>query len=286
MIGTTRRGFLIMGALGAVGLGVRPGSALGAISIRPAKTGEPKRVLVNIFLRGGADGLSLVAPYADDNYYRSRPTIAIASPNDHRSSAKDRSIALDDYFSLNPNLAPMIGLYEKKQLAFVHACGSGDQTRSHFEAMATMERGLYQNNGPASGWLARHLQSSPRQNESPLRAVALSSTMPSSLAGAPSATAVNSVTDLRLTLPSGVSAANLHALIGDLYQGSNSIGLAQAGTEAVDVLDALSGLSPSAYKPENGAVYGRDDLGAGLGQVAMLVKSRVGLEVACLDHQG
>jgi len=313
----TRRQFLAAGGTGLLsllGLGGM-GSALGAVSLRPksstlatARRTAPDHVLVSIFLRGGADALSLVAPYADDQYYRIRPTVAIGAP---KPGGADRLHDLNGYFGLHPSLSPLIDLYDAKQLAIIHACGSGDETRSHFEAMATMERGLYQEEGPASGWLARHLETAPWENQTPLRAVALGSLIPDSLVGAPSATAVSSADDLRLvsSFPGGDDAIRRH--LSRLYGNDphfapgtrsgtgttcpsramgmppgKSADLQTAGTEALAVLQKIENLSPATYKPSNGAAYPADDLGNGLRQTAFLIKSSLGMEVACLDHGG
>src|SRR5580704_10256679 len=111
---------------------------------------------------------------------------------------RTRTLDLDGFFGLNPALAPLLPLYHDGKFAPIHAVGSGDETHSHFEAMATMERGLAQETGAASGWLARHLASTGTENESPLRAVAIAETMPDSLRGATNATSLLSLTDYRL----------------------------------------------------------------------------------------
>jgi uncharacterized protein (DUF1501 family) len=314
--GASRRQFLAAGGVGLLsllGLG-GPRSALGAVSIRPESTRAsvkaPDHVLVSIFLRGGADALSVVAPYADDSYYRLRPTIALASPKSGAASDGERLRDLNGFFGLHPALSPLIGLYESGQLAFVHACGSGDETRSHFEAMATMERGLYREDGPPSGWLARHLDTAPWENHTPLRAVALGCLIPDSLVGAPNATAVERVQDLRLisSFLGGDTAIRRHLerLYGDdphfsplrpsswgnrngrVASGSlaDSTELQAAGAEALAVLQKIEALSPETYRPSLGAVYPTDDLGNGLRQTALLIKSGLGMEVACLDHGG
>ncbi|HET6381821.1 MAG TPA: DUF1501 domain-containing protein [Armatimonadota bacterium] len=282
---STRRGFLVGGALSLVGWAAGTKSALGSVSVQTGRRPPNGDVLVSIFLRGGADGLSLVVPYADDDYYSNRPTINLPRPRDARAHPQDRVVDLDGFFGLHPSLAGLHPLFEAGHLAFVHACGSGDQTRSHFEAMATVERGLYQETGPASGWLARHLQSAPWENRSPLRAVALGAMVPATLSGATSATALNTVADLRLQVPfTGREAAITHSL-NDLYNARDRRNLlTEAGHEALSVLKTLNHIDTDHYKPSNGAVYPKDDLGNGMKQVALLIKSEVGLEAACLDH--
>jgi uncharacterized protein (DUF1501 family) len=279
---TTRRGLLAWSTLGALGWGAH--SALGAVSVSPRKKPGPGETLVSIFLRGGADGLSLVVPYGDDDYTRSRPTLALAGPKDGRASVQDRAVDLDGFFGLHPALSPLLPLYRAGQMAVVPACGSGDQTRSHFEAMATMERGGFRDTGPASGWLTRHLQSAPWDNRSPLRAVALGGILPATLQGTTGATALESVADLRLQVPWAGRDAAIQQTLYELYGGRDALGL--AGYEALGVLRTLQALTPAAMAPEHGAVYPHDGLGQGLHQVACLIKSNVGLEAACLDQNG
>ena len=282
---TTRRGLLAWGALSALGgLGIRPRSALGAVSVGTGPDKGNGQVLVTVFLRGGADGLSLVVPHADEDYYRSRPTLAVASPSDRRTSASNRALDLDGFFGLHPSLGALLPLYQAKQMAIVHACGSGDQTRSHFEAMATVERGAFRDTGPASGWLARHLQTAPWHNASPLRAVALGAMVPETLRGATGATALQTVGDLQLHVPWAGREEALGASLGQLYGGKDA--LHQAGQEALSVLKTLRALSGEQARPAPGVGYPKDDLGDGLHQVALLMKSDVGLEAACLDHGG
>lgn len=276
---TTRRGLFALGALSALGWAGRS-RALGSVTVRPASHGPVGDTLISIFLRGGVDGLSLVVPHGDDNYYRLRPTLALARPSDRGTSAADRVLDLDGFFGLHPALAPLLPLHNAGQLAAVHACGSGDQTRSHFEAMVTMERGVASETGPASGWLARHLETAPWENPSPLRAVALGAILPQSLRGVGQTTTLSSVADLRLQSPFGGGTARFESALAKMY-GQDA--LAEAGQEALSVLRTLEKLPP-----ERGHIghYPEDDLSAGLHQVALLMKSRVGLEAACLDHGG
>ncbi|HEX5323811.1 MAG TPA: DUF1501 domain-containing protein [Capsulimonadaceae bacterium] len=285
---TTRRTFLTLSALTALGWANRPKSALAAVSVGVERGGPPGDVLVSIFLRGGADGLNVVVPYADEDYFRFRPTLALRAPKDN-GDATDRVIDLDGFFGLHPALAPLLPLYQAGQMAIVHACGSGDQTRSHFEAMATVERGIARETGPASGWLARHLQSAPWQSESPLRAVAIGEIVPQTLSGAPSATTLHTVTDLGLHIPTTVAGSALRQSLSDLYapaRDGKGQGLRASGREALSVLQTLESITPASYRPSYGATYPKDDLGNGLSQVALLMKCGIGLEAACLDHVG
>ena len=279
---TTRRGLFALGALSALGWAAGRRSALGGVTVSPRRDGIKGDVLVSIFLRGGVDGLSVIVPHGDDDYYRNRPVLALARPGDGKTKAKDRVLDIDGYFGLHPALAPLLPLHEAKQIAMIHACGSDDQTLSHFEAMATMERGVARDTGPASGWLARHLETAPWNNPSPLRAVSLGSLLPQSLRGASQATALESVADLRLQSPFHGGPARFEQTLASLYTRDT---LAEAGQEALSVLKTLNGLPSAALSPVKSA-YPKDDLGEGLRQVALLMKSEVGLEAACLDHGG
>ena len=256
-------------------------SALAQIAVSPSPPAGERDVLINLFLRGAADGLSLVVPHGEDEYYRARPTLAIAAPKAGNAGA---ALALNGFFGLHPALAPLLPLYKEGELAVLHAVGSGDQTRSHFEAMATMERGDYAGGGAGgSGWLTRHLDAVPplTGTASPLRAVALGTVMPDTLRGATDATAVDSLSDFRLRVPN----PGMEAALRGLYAHGNDAASA-AGRETLAVLDTLRRIDPAHYKPANGAVYPASPLGDGLKQAACLVKARVGLEAAFLDRTG
>jgi uncharacterized protein (DUF1501 family) len=276
----TRRRAVVGLALGNLGW-MTAGSALANIAVAPGPRRRQGDVLVVVFLRGGADGLNIVVPHGEDAYHRARPTIGLGRPG------SGSVLNLDGFFGFNPALGPLLPLYREGQLAVVHACGSQDRSRSHFEAMATMERGIAdQRTGAASGWLARHLDSTELEEDSPLRAVAFGDVMPESLRGATQATVVRSLSDLRLAVPGGASkeAALRSALAGLYAHGRDAV--AQAGRETLDVLSALNRMDPARYRPSGGAAYPPSDLGNGLKQVAALIRSEVGLEVACLDKGG
>jgi uncharacterized protein (DUF1501 family) len=273
----SRRGILVGAALGLLGW-VGRDSALAQVAISPGSERKTD-VLVTIFLRGGADGLNMVIPYGEANYYRRRPSLGIAPPSDR--TTKGRALDLDGFFGLHPALAPLLPVFHSGEMGIVHACGSGDSSRSHFEAMAAMERGLArEGSGPASGWVARHLLSTEREEDSPLRAIAFADTMPDSLRGATNAVALTSLSDFKLEAD-----AEFHAQLAMLYRpGKDEV--AQAGRQTLSALDALGRLDVGGYRAAHGASYPNSDLGNGLRQVACLVKARLGLEVACLDKGG
>ncbi len=253
----TRRSVLLGGALGLVGW-MTARSALADVSL--SKT--PTRPIVHVFLRGGADGLNMVVPTHEKAYFDARPTLAVK-----------RSLPLGEGFGLHSALAPLLPLWEDGKMAIVHAVGSEDRSRSHFEAMAAMERG-----GANGGWLARYLAATEPKDPSPLRAIAHGDTLPEMLRGGPPALALRSLDEFRLA-----GDASFRATLDRMYaDGRDAVRV--AGRQTLATLDALQALDPKAYRPRHGAKYPESDLAGGLKQVAMLLRAGVGLEAACLDH--
>ena len=162
--GTTRRGFLRQLVFAQGPVVENPG----------AKT------LICIFLRGGADTLNMVVPYADDDYYRNRPTLSIARPG----KGKDAAIRLDDFYGFHPAMKPLEPLFKQGRLGIVQAVGSDNPTGSHFEAQDQIEHGESYGNTIGGGWLGRHLRSRATGTDSPLAGLAIGSTLPESLRGA------------------------------------------------------------------------------------------------------
>lgn len=270
----SRRNLLVGSGLALLGLGLKK-TALAQLALRTSKNPADGNTLVVFFLRGGMDGLNVIVPHGEDAYYRARPTLAIAKPNDMSAKKEDRALDLNGFFGMHPSLAPLMPLYENGQIAFVHAIGSMDESHSHFEAMNCMERGLaVSGSGDPSGWLARHLMTSP-SNGSAMRAVAIGGTMPDSLRGASSALALDSLDDFRLQ-----GNADFHGALKELYSNGNDP-LTSAGRQTLKALDALSSMPPGNPKD-----YPDNDIGQGLRQVAQLIKSGIGVEIACLDTTG
>jgi uncharacterized protein (DUF1501 family) len=227
-----------------------------------------RQTLVVVFLRGGADGLNIVAPLEDDGYYHSRPRIAIG---------KKEAVSLDGFYGMNPLLKRLEPVYKDGALAIVHAAGSEDNTRSHFEAQDLMEHGGI----TGGGWLGRFLRAQTRATSGPLAAVALGKAIPECLRGAPSATVLQSLDDFSL----GDNRTRLTQALANLY-GMQTDVLASAGRDTLDALQRVEQLRKSAYHPSNGADYGTDDFSRGLVEIARLIKSRVGLRAASVDLGG
>ena len=230
--------------------------------------GDDQQSLVVIFLRGGADGLTLVAPVEDDDYHRARPRIAVA---------KSAALKLDDVFALHPLMADLHPLYQEGALAIVHSAGSEDDTRSHFEAQDLMEHGGF----VAGGWLGRFLRARPRTQGGALSAVAVGRELPECLRGAPSAAVMQSIDEFTL----GHGGAPLSKALERLYAPQKDL-LGQAARNTLDALGRMDRLRGTAYQPAHGAVYGKDTFALGLQQVARLIKTRVGLEAASIDIGG
>jgi len=230
--------------------------------------GDQRQTLVVVFLRGGADGLNLVAPLEDDGYHRSRPRIAIG---------KKEAVPLDGFYGLNPLLKQLEPAYKDGALAIVHAAGSEDDTRSHFEAQDLMEHGGI----TGGGWLGRFLRAQTQAASGPLAAVALGKAIPECLRGAPAATVLQSLEDFSL----GKNRKRLTQALAKLY-GMQTDVLASAGRDTLDALQRVEQLRQASYHPANGADYGSDEFSRGLIQIARLIKSRVGLQAASVDLGG
>lgn len=272
----SRRSVLAFGSLGLLGLLGFRRSALAQVGLSQS-TGN-RDLLVVVFLRGGMDGLNAVPPYGEDAYHRLRPNLALSGPK----GSGDRAIDLDGFFGLHPSLGPLLPLYQDGRLGIIHAVGSGDQTRSHFEAMSAMERGLPNaSSGAASGWLARYLSATQTESDSPLRAVALGPMLPDSLRGGLAGNAIRSVADFRLG-GSEDRASRFERLLKLAY----AEGEDEAKRAGRDTLLVLESLKKVELEKTGAFGYPQSELGEGLRQVALLAKAGVGLEVATLDKGG
>ncbi len=232
--------------------------------------GDDPRTLVVVFLRGAADGLSMVVPMEDDGYYNARPRIAVA---------KSEAITLDGLFGLNPKLKDLETPFKDGALTIIHGAGSEDTTRSHFEAQDLMEHG-----GVAGGgWLGRFLRYRPYPASGALSAVALGEAFPECLRGAPSATVLQNLDTF--SFGSGEQTAALTSGLEKLYSAEpGEFGAsARATLEALRRIEAMRG---RAYQPERGAKFPKGYFGDGLLQAARLIKARVGLEAVSVDLSG
>ena len=271
---TSRRVFLKNGSFALVSLGFAP-SFLARTAFAEGPTRRSKQ-LIAIFQRGAVDGLSVVVPYGENDYYRARPAIAIARPNSGDGAALD----LDGFFGFNPRLSPLKALWDRRDLAIVHACGSPDSTRSHFDAQDYMESATPGVKSTDDGWLNRYLQTRQAETETSFRAVALTSQLPRMLQGRAPALAMSQIAQF------GLRAENMKASFESQYQAAADRVLNGTGREAFDAMKTLKVADPSRYQAENGAEYPRSPFGQALRQIAQLTKAGVGLEVAFAEVGG
>lgn len=227
-------------------------------------------MLVVLFLRGGMDGLSVVVPAGDPHLGEARPGIAVPA---------SRLLPLDRGFGLHPALAPLHELWKRGQFTAVPATSTPDLSRSHFQAQDCLERGG-SSTGTLEGWLDRVLDALGPGTT--FRAVGSGPTVPRSLAGDQAPLALRRLDDLRLHDPDEVRGRARDALRA-LYTGVDGpvTGEVASGLAAMDVA-AMLGSVPS----QPAVPYPPGDLGVGLAQIARLVKSDVGLRVACIDLGG
>jgi len=274
----SRRVFLKNGAFAFVSLGFAP-SFLARTALAAGKSGRPKQ-LIAIFQRGAVDGLSVVVPFGESEYYRARPSIAIARPN----SGENAAIDLDGFFGFNPRLQPLKALWDSKQLAVVHACGSPDSTRSHFDAQDYMETATPGSKSTSDGWLNRYLRARKDEQATPFRAVALTTQLPRMLQGPAPALAMNQIAQFGIR--GGQATGSVGASFEAEYASAADQVLNGTGREAFNAIRMLNTTDPSKYQPANGAAYPRSPFGRALEQIAQLTKAGVGLEVAFADIGG
>lgn len=237
-------------------------------------------IMVVVFLRGGADGLNMVIPHGDPNYYALRRAIAVGQPGSGRTGA---TIDLDGFFGLHPALVPLQELWQQKALAAVHAVGSPDPTHSHFDAMDYMERGTPGEKAMATGWIGRHLQVKASDNRSPFRAVGLGAIVQQSLRGSIPTIALQSIADFHLR-GEAQQLTRIQQTISALYDGNEFIEI--EGQETLAAMDTLAKIANQTYTPANNAKYPKSYFGQSLATLGQLIKSDLGVEVAAVDLGG
>jgi len=270
-VNQSRRAFLKSTGLGFLALAAPPSFLVRAAGADQAKRGK---VLVVVFQRGGMDGLNVVIPFKDRAYYALRPSIAVAEP----AAGEERAIDLDGFYALHPALAPLKKLYDGGQLAIVHAAGSPDNSRSHFDAQDYMEIGTPGLKSLPDGWLNRCLGEDRRGEESPFRGVAVGAQLPRMLAGTAPALSISSIEEFRLRN------LTLMPALQKLYASSSDPLLRRGGNSLFDAMQRMRAIESKI--PPSTATYPTGRLGVGLKQIARLIKADVGLELGFAEIEG
>jgi len=272
----SRRYFLKNGGIAMLGMASLPSFLQRAIA---ETTAPSKKKMVVLFQRGAMDGLNVVVPFAEPEYYRLRPTIAIPEP---RRGGAESAIDLDGFFGLHPSLQPLQPLFQNGELAIVQAVGSPDPTRSHFDAQDFMESGTPGFKSTDDGWLNRAMQAMPEEQASPFRAVAFGPYLPRTLSGSAPAVAIPDLKQFKMFGPRETVEGGFEAM----YAQTVDQALRGVGQETFEAIDQLKKINPDSYEPENGAQYPTGRFGKSLMEIAELFKAEIGLEVAFLDSGG
>ena len=276
----SRRGFLGDAKIFAAALASTP-AWMPQIAYSRSSSGQARDTLVVINLRGGMDGLTGCVPYGDPELYVKRPTLAVQPPGQPGGA-----VDLDGYFGLPPTAAPLLTPYQNGHLAVVHATGSTDPTRSHFDAMFYMETAT-PNSGAllaTEGWIGRHLATTAPVGSGDLRGIGLAPTLAMALYGGPGAIPVADLDAFEFP-GRDLTAADRRIALSNLY--SNAVPILQsAANSAMATIDILTAIDFANYLPENGAVYPATGFGNGMKSIAALIKANTGVEAAHLDYNG
>jgi uncharacterized protein (DUF1501 family) len=272
----SRRGFLKGGALALVGTSTIPAFLTRSVLAEATTAAANNKKLIVLFQRGAVDGLNVVVPYREKNYYAMRPTIAI-KPNE--------VLDLDGRFGLHPAMASFKPLFDSGHLTIVHASGSPDMTRSHFDAQDYMESGTPGIKVTDDGWLNRALQAELRNSSSAFRAVALGTQVPRTLQGKLPAIAINNLADFSVA-GRGPQTSPISNAFQAMYDESSDTVLHGTGQETFEAVKMLKAANPSKYQPSAGVTYPNAPFGNSLKQVAQLLKANLGVEAAFCDIGG
>jgi uncharacterized protein (DUF1501 family) len=273
----TRRGFMRGGALALVGTSVIPSFLTRSIYAEMTTAAANKKKLVVIFQRGACDGLNVVVPHAEKNYYSMRPSIAVK---------QSEVIDLNGFFGLHPQMAAFKPLYDQGHLAIIHAAGSNDPSRSHFDAQDYMESGTPGVKVTPDGWLNRALQAEALADKpSAFRAVALGTQVPRTLQGKVPAIAVANLNDFSVA-GKGPQTSPISNAFQAMYDESSDSVLHGTGEETFEAVKMLKAANPAHYQPAAGVVYPNTAFGNSLKQVAQLLKANLGVEAAFSDIGG
>ena len=267
------------GGLALVSLGADPifldRAAYALQSAGRAANGQ--KTLVCLFQRGAVDGLSMIVPSGDSWYWQERQRIALP---------KDQLIPLDGMFALHPRLAPLKPLWDQHSLAIVHAVGSPSTTRSHFDAQDYMESGTPDVKNTPDGWVNRYCSHAEEHANTPFRSVAFGPQLPRMLAGSAPSLAIDDLRTFGMRAAQASGEQKLTRAFEELYQGAATGLVASSSAEGFEAIKMLKTANPTAMAAANGAVYGKNRLATSLQQIAQLIKSDLGVEIAFVDVGG
>lgn len=276
----SRRSFLARSGL-MTAAGISSPAWLPKVALGRPGGGGPRDVMVHVFLRGGTDGLSFVVPYGDANLYTARPNLAVQPPG-----PPDGAIDLDGFFGLNPNAQPLMSAYGAGHLAFVHAAGSTDPTRSHFDAMKAMEGGVPGQplTNVKTGWLGRHLADTDPVGTGLLRGIALEDLMPLHLTGADGTLPVSDPGNF--DFPGRPSTAAERRQAAETMYLTAEEPLAGAALSTFATIDLLAAIDFAGYASSGAIPYPNSQFGQQLRAAAALVKAGIDLEAVGIDYGG
>lgn len=262
------------------------GSKITGFAFTPEGEGV-KEIFVYVFLRGGCDGLNLVAPVNDPSYITERPfELRVTDADENQGLQLKNGLAGLD-FRLHKSAPELKELYDSNKLGIIHAAGLTNGTRSHFDAMDIIERGSFDNKNLTEGWFTRYLQTSGSVNSSALfPSMAISSTVPTSFLGSDSTLAINNLGDYRLK-----GDPRLFDQVKRFYAGKTP--LDEAAQNAIRSIESINQRIAKddtgkalPYAPENNAAYPVNPFGKSLQTLAQIIKMDVGLQVASVDYGG
>ncbi len=269
---------IALASLGAIGLA--PGflrSFANAAAL--TDTNGKKKILVTIFQRGAVDGLNMIVPHGESEYYNIRRNIAVPKPN-----ANEGALDLDGFFGFHPSLSALLPFWKNKSLAVIHSAGSPDTTRSHFDAQDYMESATPGYKATTDGWLNRVLQFDPDEKATPFRGVSMTQQVPRTFMGRYPTVAMTNLQSFAIR--AGSLTNSVQGGFEGIWQQQNADGLGETGKETFEAINFLKKANPSQYRPANGAQYPAGPFANNLRQIAQLIKAGVGLEAAFTDTPG
>jgi uncharacterized protein (DUF1501 family) len=267
-----RRDFLTLA--GGVGVSALLPTWLPKVVLAQSSNGS-RDIIVSVFLSGGIDGMSLVVPFGDPDYYTGRPNIAIARPD--AAGTGPKAVALDNFFGFSPGMEPLMPAYTNGDLLVAHATGSVDNSRSHFDAQRYIEVGKPRDPRIGGGWLGRHLATSaPLRANAPLRGLSFTGGLPQTLSGGPKSLPIPNPANFTIGGSGATASARAQWLAANHASSVNPV--AANALDATNTIALLQRINFTGYAASNGAVYPNSGFGQALRSTAALIKADVGIE--------